>query len=316
MNKIKIYRVIAILFVFLSLCGCKKIVKSSDNFVERKVLAKGEKELAEELAEKSAKELGKDYVGKSVGEQLVKNAVRKKVEEEMVKDGTESFFKYGSKKASKELIGVPLSSAKINLMNNYKKAYYQDCIKELRNTGLLKEQAQKTGNYLSKTLTRVLVRSKHQFIKGDKYKEWLISNGDELIKTGVKDPKILGDNMIKVMGKDSKYAITNSCEAHHIIGNETPLAAKKLKKCGIDINDPMNGIFLPRDTNSGLKGTIHRGRHYDGYKSYIEKSFANCKTKEDCFEVLDKIKDDLYKGKIQLYNDAKHKVNKTFKQVA
>lgn len=41
--------------------------------------------------------------------------------------------------------------------------------------------------------------------------------------------------------------------------------------------------------------------------------FANCKSKEDCYQVLDKIKDDLYNGKIQLYSDNKHAVNKTFR---
>lgn len=33
--------------------------------------------------------------------------------------------------------------------------------------------------------------------------------------------------------------------AHHIVGNDTPQAAKKLDELGIDRNDPANGIFLP-----------------------------------------------------------------------
>lgn len=164
-----------------------------------------------------------------------------------------------------------------------------------------------------KTITRILVTSKNQFITSKEYLKWLKSNPNSIVKTGVKDASVLRDNMYKVMGKNAKYAkktAINGNQAHHIIGNKTPLAANKLKKYGIDINDPMNGVFLPSSNRSGLKGTIHRGGHTEDYYQYIEQMFANCKSKEDCYQVLDKIKDDLYKGKIKLYSDEKHQANK------
>lgn len=40
--------------------------------------------------------------------------------------------------------------------------------------------------------------------------------------------------------------------------------------------------------------------------------FSSCRSKEDCYDVLDKIKNDLYKGKIKLYSDGVNKVNKIF----
>ena len=77
----KIFRVLLIFSVCLSFVSCKKIIKTSDNFVEKKILSRGGKEISKEGAEKSAKELGSSYVGKSVGHQIVRSAVRKKVKE-------------------------------------------------------------------------------------------------------------------------------------------------------------------------------------------------------------------------------------------
>lgn len=167
-----------------------------------------------------------------------------------------------------------------------------------------------------KTVTRILVTSKNQFITSKRYVQWLKSNPNSIVKTGIKDANVLRENMYKVMGKSAKYAkktAINGNQAHHIIGNKTPIAANKLKKFGIDINDPMNGVFLPSSNRSGLKGTIHRGGHTEDYYQYIEQMFTNCKSQEDCYQVLDKIKDDLYKGKIKLYSDDKHQVNKILK---
>ena len=44
--------------------------------------------------------------------------------------------------------------------------------------------------------------------------------------------------------------------------------------------------------------------------------FSQCKSKKDCYEVLDKVKSDLYKGKIKLYKEGINKVNKTFSTVS
>jgi len=115
----------------LSLGSCKKIIKSSDNFIEHKVLSKGGKEISKEAAERSAKEFGNSYVGKSAGRQLVRNAVRKKVEKEMEEEGAKSFFQFGSKKASKALAHISVPSAN----KSFSKAHdlsYNNYLKEIK----------------------------------------------------------------------------------------------------------------------------------------------------------------------------------------
>lgn len=183
----------------------------------------------------------------------------------------------------------------------------------------LKDAFLKGSNTIGRTVTRILVSSKNQFITKGQYLAWLAKNQDKIIKTGVKDAAVLRQNMLTVMGNYGKYAknvAKNGNQAHHIIGNKTPKAAEVLKKCGIDINDPMNGVFLPSNSRSGLRGTIHRGGHTQDYYDYVEQMFSNCKSKNDCYEVLDKIKGDLYKGNIKLYSDGVNKVNKTFRTAA
>ena len=174
------------------------------------------------------------------------------------------------------------------------------------------------GKKISKTFTRIVVSSKNQYITSSQYLRILKNKKITIKETGVKDAKVLRENMLKVMGEDAKYAkntLKNGNQAHHIIGNSTPLASSKLKQFGIDINDPVNGIFLPSSDRSGLRGVVHRGGHTQEYYDYIEQMFSQCKSKKDCYEVLDKIKSDLYKGKIKLYNEGANKVNKTFRTV-
>ena len=112
-----------------------------------------------------------------------------------------------------------------------------------------------------------------------------------------------------------QYTRGNQTRAANMLGINRGTLRKKLKKYGIDINEAINGIFLPSNNRSGLRGTIHRGGHTQDYYDYIEQNFANCTCKKDCYEVLDKIKMELYKGKIQLYSDNVHRVNKTFKTI-
>lgn len=117
-----------IIFFLLScmiLGGCKKIMKTADNIVGENVLSKGGKEISKEAAEKSAKEFGNSYVGKSVGHQLVRNAVRKKVEKEMKEEGVKSFLQFGSKKASKELAHISVPSAKAKMLNKENRYHNQ-----------------------------------------------------------------------------------------------------------------------------------------------------------------------------------------------
>lgn len=287
----------------------KKIIKKTTlRSTRRAAFEAAKKRTYEELVKDGIKHTGGKYTGRALGEQIVKRAAREKVIALMEKEGVESFLQYGNKKAAKSLADKGMSGSKKAMYDSSTKMY------SLR-LAELRKAANTGSNKIARTFTRILVSARNQFITRDAYLKFISKHPELIKKTGVKDAKVLRDNMLAVMGKYGKYAkntLKNANQAHHIVGNKTPIAAAKLKKYGIDINDPMNGIFLPSNNRSGLKGTIHRGGHTDDYYHYIEREFATCKSKEQCYEVLDKLKADLYKGKIKLYSDEKHKVNKIF----
>ena len=55
-----------------------------------------------------------------------------------------------------------------------------------------------------------------------------------------------------------------------------------------------------------MKGTLH-GKHLNSYDDYVLGRLKQAITPEQCFEVMDDIKKELYKGQLQLL--AKHRVN-------
>lgn len=282
--------------------------------VAKKILKREAKEVAKEFNEAAVKkafvygekEIGKNYLENAVAKQTVRSIARKKVFKEIEEKELKSVLQYSLVKSSKQLQPTKNSVVKMLAHKEANKVGYAERIKDLRRGAT---------DYLSRTITRIAVRDRNQFVSRKQYIKWLSKNPNAITKTGAKDASVLRQNMLKVMGEDGKYAkntIKNGNQAHHIIGNKTPKAAEKLNKYGIDINDPMNGVFLPSSNRSGLRGTVHRGGHTQDYYDYVEQMFSNCRSKEDCYEVLDKLKDDLYKGNIKLYSDGKHHVNKTF----
>ena len=168
--------------------------------------------------------------------------------------------------------------------------------------GAVQKGRKQAATYIMRSRTRLFIKNKNQFINQYQYLQWMVNNPEKVIRVGIKDADVLRKNMLEAMGKNAKYTLVYRIEQIE-------------KKYGIDINEAINGIFLPSNNRSGLRGTIHRGGHTQDYYDYIEQNFANCTCKKDCYEVLDKIKMELYKGKIQLYSDNVHRVNKTFKTI-
>ncbi len=124
---------------------------------------------------------------------------------------------------------------------------------------------------------------------------------DNMIRGQEHDGGILRYNMEQAMEKKSDTDISN---AHHIVGRDTPQAAKKLKEFEIDRNDPANGIFLPNSSESPLKGAVHgQGRHSVDYSNEVEQLFAGATTREEALEVLQAIKEDLYSGDLYVHKD-------------
>lgn len=115
------------------------------------------------------------------------------------------------------------------------------------------------------------------------------------------DGGILRYNMEQAMEVSSDTEVSN---AHHIVGRDTPQAAKKLEEFGIDRNDPANGIFLPNSTESPLKGAVHgQGRHSMDYSNEVEQRFAGVTAREEALEVLQSIKEDLYSCDLYVHKD-------------
>lgn len=113
------------------------------------------------------------------------------------------------------------------------------------------------------------------------------------------DADTLRHNMSVAMEETPSKEISN---AHHIVGNDTPEAAKKLEEYGIDRNDPANGIFLPNSEASPLEGSLHgQGRHIASYSNEVEQRFVNVSSREEALEVLQSLKEDLYSGDLPLH---------------
>lgn len=111
---------------------------------------------------------------------------------------------------------------------------------------------------------------------------------------------VLRGNLEIAMDKETDRAVSR---AHHIVGNETPNAARAMEAFGIDRNDPANGILLPNDASSPLKGSIHSGRHLQEYYNTVEQRMAMATTREEALEVLQSLKEDLFSGDLSLQRD-------------
>lgn len=292
-----IYIILILLFFSTGIAFPQKttIIKGLTKHIAKEVVS----ESSENVIQKGSIKVGKNFTQKTIAEQSIKNIARNKLYTTLKEEGCKSLIEYANKKASKKITSHSFS--KLSKQSMSKRSTYKQNLISLR----------EGKDYAKRTWTRLRVKSKDQYITAQDYIS-TISKKNIIFKLGYpKDADILRENMLKVMSPKAKKLIDNTQnQAHHIIGNETPKAAAILQKYGIDINDPMNGIFLPSSGNSGLKGTVHKGRHKQDYYNYVENLFLNCKSKEDCYEVLDKIKSDLYNGKIELYN--KHRVNNVF----
>ncbi len=137
--------------------------------------------------------------------------------------------------------------------------------------------------------------------------------------------KILGVNALQFMSDKAKrrYAAERRimgqrcAQWHHAIaGNKSNAAAEEcrgiLRKFKIDINDPRNAILLPVEPKSIMRGTIH-GKHVNSYDEYVLNKLKQAMTPEQCLEVMDDIKGELYKGQLQLL--IKHRVNTALRTV-
>ena len=72
-------------------------------------------------------------------------------------------------------------------------------------------------------------------------------------------------------------------DAHHMVGfgdKRVEELRTRLEQMGIDINDPVNGVWVPNK--------IHKRMHTNDYYNQINADFRGITTKEEALQVLEK----------------------------
>ena len=165
-------------------------------------------------------------------------------------------------------------------------------------------ETEKLANNIETTATEKVERTstfEEQTIDNFKLEEMRPKIEKDMILGSEHDGSVLRRNMEVAMNRESNPEESN---AHHIVGRDTPQAAKKLEEFEIDRNDPANGIFLPNSSESPLKGAVHgQGRHTADYSNEVEQRFAGVTTREEALEVLQSLKEDLYNGDLNVHSD-------------
>lgn len=89
--------------------------------------------------------------------------------------------------------------------------------------------------------------------------------------------------------------------AHHIVAGSAPEAARArsvLSRFGVDINDAVNGVFLPanRTTLSPAPGATHSTLHTRAYYEAVEKALMRARSRQEVLVVLETIRRALLSG--------------------
>lgn len=86
--------------------------------------------------------------------------------------------------------------------------------------------------------------------------------------------------------------------AHHIVAGNSAKAEEAraiLRKFGIDINDAVNGVFLPtvKDT---VDSAYHPSLHTDQYYRTVTEMLSEAQSKDDVIDILSDIAEQLKNG--------------------
>jgi RHS repeat-associated protein len=89
-------------------------------------------------------------------------------------------------------------------------------------------------------------------------------------------------------------------QAHHIVGGVTDigknLQRRLREKFVIDLNSPMNGVFLPGCGNSNAIGMVHCGKHTRAYEEAVAERLASATDKASAINILSDIRHELLSG--------------------
>lgn len=251
--------------------------------IGKAIKKEAKEETIEAAAKHAAKSTGNAFKAESFMKQSKKRITREALQKQMKVDGQKSLQALGVKGTKSELErmkGRSTSKSSLSGKSQYKHA---------------------VNNPNAKNPKAIIHSSGYQkqYVDMETYKKKALNVQQELGQDH--NAGVLRRNLNKFTGTAvSKEGVA----AHHVVGSCSKIAKPKLKRYGIDINDAMNGIFLPNNVDSKAKGVGHSGRSGESYCEAVDKRFLGCKSKEDCYIVLDELKKQLYDGEL-LINDNK-----------
>ena len=268
------------------------------------------KSIARTEAKNAARQQAKAAV-KAETKAAVKAEMKAVTKKEISEAMTKSIFKDVMRNKAKV---VAINSAKQDLSKQMGAAAVErEATMVARSTlsgDLAKKPFSQMGSRIKLAKARIKIRPENQYVNADNYTQWAAKpeNASKIAEMNFGQPKsgkVLRDNMKICMGENYQYAEMGGNAAHHIVGGGTQSASAQavLEKYGIDINDPRNGIFLPNSPENILKGTNHSGKHTNDYFNEVNRRMSGVKSKEECLEVLDDLKKELYDGSLHLYKD-------------
>lgn len=122
--------------------------------------------------------------------------------------------------------------------------------------------------------------------------EYVIKGGLEALSKP--SSKVLRQNLIEAGIKVPDYPNA----AHHIVAGSSKKAAEAraiLLNFGVDINDAVNGVFLPTVKNVS-EAAYHPSLHTKAYYEKVTELLSAAESKEDVIEILNDIAEQLQKG--------------------
>lgn len=79
-----------------------------------------------------------------------------------------------------------------------------------------------------------------------------------------------------------------------------------LKRFGIDLNSPNNGVFLPGCGASNAVGMIHCGRHTVDYEKAVWEKLQGASSRQEAVKILQSIRNDLLDDLFTPFNKRSH----------
>ncbi|PJA40166.1 MAG: hypothetical protein CO182_08235 [Lysobacterales bacterium CG_4_9_14_3_um_filter_62_6] len=117
---------------------------------------------------------------------------------------------------------------------------------------------------------------------------------------------VLTRNMEAVMAR-SGLKKPPGWAAHHIVGEAYPEGAAAmaiLRRFKIDVNSPLNGVFLPSCGAAGSTGVVglavHCGKHIHEYEQYVLRELREATSESGVVNAISRIREELLHGEVFL----------------